>query len=700
MAPAARIPVLLLLLAAGGAARAEGGAGEEGAPDEGGAAGEEAAEELPAGEEMLVAEEAAPEGPDPGRVSSAVTVIAVDEALPASDDVASVVETAAGTTVTRLGGLGDWAGVSIRGAQVRHTEVVLDGIPLNPDGSGAVNLSELPLWAFDRVEIYRGAPPPALASSPLGGVIHLVTADAAEARQSVAASYGSHWTNRVVAAARVPETLGSLDADTFAVAEVLSTRGDYSFFSDNGTEYNLLDDGFATRENNDKLQLSAHLRQTVGGPRWRLSVLDAFLDREEGLAGHANSPTRQVRLWTLRNLAAARLSGERGDLAGELRLWGLLRREDLDDRAGEIGVGSQHSRDASSAVGVLASGRAAVAPGVVPGLTLSLRRDGYRPIDLRNDRPGTLRTRVALSGAASGDLYFLSERVLLSPALLATGLFSQTDGASVQTLLLSPRVGLLLRPLPSLALKANAGIGQRAPDFSELFGDRGAVVGNPDLRPERGRMLDLALRLAPPERGGVQGVLEAGAFANRMTDQIVYVQNAQRTMVPLNLDDSRTRGLELALALDLWARIESRSALTRSWSENLSTDPAEAGNQLPRIPAWELSQRTAVLHGERWRIGHDYSFTDGNFWDRTNFYRAAPRHLHGLFARVGSDAGLSAELSVRNLFDRVVQVVPRNPLDPDETDLVVQPLTDFVGYPLPGRTVLFTLRWAPSPGAS
>ena len=50
-----------------------------------------------------------------------------------------------------------------------------------------------------------------------------------------------------------------------------------------------------------------------------------------------------------------------------------------------------------------------------------------------------------------------------------------------------------------------------------------------------------------------------------------------------------------------------------------------------------------------------------------------------------------------NLTDRIVEVVPRNPLDPSDDARVIQPTTDFVGYPLPGRTVLVTLRWEQAP---
>ena len=64
----------------------------------------------------MVIEAERPDAPDPGQTSASVTVIAVDETLSAGADVASVVESASGTVVRRLGGLGDYAAVSIRGS--------------------------------------------------------------------------------------------------------------------------------------------------------------------------------------------------------------------------------------------------------------------------------------------------------------------------------------------------------------------------------------------------------------------------------------------------------------------------------------------------------------------------------------------------------------------------------------------------------
>ena len=131
-----------------------------------------------AGEAIVVTDERGG-APDPLDTPSSVAVIPIDEGTPQSADVAEALDAAAGAAVQRLGGLGDWSAVSLRGANLRHTQVYLDGLPLNPDGASVVNLSELPLRAFERIEVYRGGAPAALDASPLGGAVNLVTGEGA-----------------------------------------------------------------------------------------------------------------------------------------------------------------------------------------------------------------------------------------------------------------------------------------------------------------------------------------------------------------------------------------------------------------------------------------------------------------------------------------------------------------------------------------
>lgn len=658
--------------------------------------------------ELVVRDTRPAEATDPQSTSAAVTVIEVDDSLPASSDVSTVVDSASGTSVQRLGGLGDWAGVSIRGSTVRQVQVVLDGIPLNPDGASAVNLSELPLWAFERVEIFRGNAPPELAASPIGGVVHL-RSGAGRDGVSAAVSQGSLSTTRAMAMAQVGRTVRTTPTEVLAVADVFRTQGDFVFYSDNGTPYNRLDDALPTRNNNDKQQLNTHLRLRAGHPSARVSLLQAVLRRDEGLPGHANAPADDVRLTTTRSLTA--LSGDlkQGETRLQARTWLLARGDAFDDRAGEIGTGTQHNADRFRSVGGLVHAKRPLGGHVVAGLTGSVRQDHFATTDLLTDRESGAARRMAYSPAIDADVRLLRDRLVLSPVLQAQLLDSRALGrvpfsdeavspdTEAVVVAPTPRMGVLVRPVPGLAFKANAGRYLRPPDFTELFGDRGALIGNPDLEPERGVQWDVGVRGVLPEGAPIGATVELGYFENAVDDLIVMVQNSQRSSVPINLDRGWIGGIEAALTLSV-PFVESQSNLTRTTSVNLSSEPQLANNQLPRVPEWEAFQRTAFVWAEWVRVGHAWSFTDGNYWDRTNFYRAAPRSFHNLFARVSAPAPWPAlEVDVLNVTDRIVEVVPRNPLDPADTGRVVQPTTDFVGYPLPGRTLLVTLRWEHRP---
>lgn len=657
----------------------------------------------PGGGEVLVESET--EGPsDPLATAGSVTVLEVDEAVAATADVASLVDGAAGTTVVQLGGLGDFSAVSLRGSTLRQVQVHLDGVPLNPDGGDVVNLSELPLSAFSQVEVWRSAPPPGLLASPIGGVVNLITGEDRGGTR-VSATGGSLGTARVSGFGSGQAELGSTPVDGLAAVDLFSTRGDFDYLSDRGTLYNLLDDRRLQRDNNDKGQLSAHGRVRLGGERVRLTLLEAVLRREEGLPGHANTPAAAARLETNRNLAVAQLDAGGAAGRGWGRAWLLTRREILDDRAGELGVGAQQQQTDTASVGLAGHGRVALGPHVVPALTAATRMDQAGTTDLIAQAAGEPRRRWALQGAASADIILLDDALVLSPVVLAQhqrtaaadattidGL-TATDTAADTLWRADPRLGVRYRPLRALTLKATGGRYLRAPDFTELFGDRGAMIGNPGLRPETGWAWDVGAAGRTPGATWGRASAEVAHFWRASRDLIVWSQNSQRTMVPVNVGEAWVQGLELSAALELLGALDLDASLTRTVSVNLVPRAAVANNQLPRIPPWEAWIGTSLHHRERVRVGHGWSYTAPNFWDATNYFETPARSLHDAFVRVSPVPAVSLEAAARNLTDRRVEVVDRDPLDDTSDARRVQPLTDFTGYPLPGRTFLFTLTW-------
>jgi vitamin B12 transporter len=647
-------------------------------------------------------------GPDPLATSASVTVLTPDARVSAAADVGSLVESAAGTNVQRLGGLGDFAAVSIRGASLHQGEVFIDGVPLNPDGADVVNLSELPLGAFERIEVWRGNAPVSLGSAAIGGAVNLVTHTAPGARGSVA--YGSWDTARASLygageLGSAPPNPGTQRPRAQAFLEAFHTRDDFRYFADNATLYNLLDDHVVSRANNDKLQLSgfARTRAPLGAAAFGLTLVPLF--REEGVAGQANLPTHTVRLETARNLtvADANLAGD--SWRGQLLAWHLYRGEHLRDADGELdGTARDETSDAHT-VGVRTTATWAPRAWIVAASTLALRRES---IDLFDpalvDDPE--RARLAGSLSLGADVRLWSERITLSPVLLLSGLDNRSLGETADSQAATdpndvpffgsadPRLGVLVRPLPWLALKGNAGSYLRPPDLVELFGNHGAQEGNPELLPERGWQFDVGLRAETTRRGPLRLAGDLTAFWLLSEDRIVWVQNSQRSMTPVNFGRTWVQGVEASATLSAFDRVDSDTALTWQLSRNLTEGSAFANNELPRTPTLALWQSVSVHWQAFFRLGYTFNYTAPNYWDAGNLYLSAPRTLHGAFVRTEPGPGWpTLELSALNLGDSITEVVPRNPADPDDDARSVSAITDFAGYPLPGRTLLFSASW-------
>ena len=67
-----------------------------------------------------------------------------------------VLAEAVGVQVKRLGGLGAFSAISLRGSSADQVEVYLDGMLLNAAVGGGVDLGNLPLAHVGQIEIYRG----------------------------------------------------------------------------------------------------------------------------------------------------------------------------------------------------------------------------------------------------------------------------------------------------------------------------------------------------------------------------------------------------------------------------------------------------------------------------------------------------------------------------------------------------------------
>jgi len=613
--------------------------------------------------------------------TAAATVLTPQPERARSRTLPDLLEESAGVTVRRFGGVGSFATVSLRGTGANQVTLFLDGIPLRAAESGTVDLSTLPLAALARVELYRGTSPVGLGGQGIGGVVNLVTVSPTRPRTTVSASGGRFATYQ--GALTHARSAGRLHL--LAHLDLLHTAGDFPFDDDNGTPLNPADDTRHRRRNNRQEQASLLLK--VDGPagagRWRATSLT--FARSAGVPGLAPLSSTEAHLSQGREIAALAWEGERGSLAHlTARLFGEVERLRFTDRLGEVGVGRQANEETTTSVGLTVKGVREVG-----GQRITLLGQGlgerYRATNrLAEPAAATPQGRRVVTLAAEDRIDLVGGRLTVAPTVRYerylydfsgtvnfAGMVRELGGRS-DVGHLTPKLGLRWEATEALSLRANVGRYVREPSFSELFGDRGALLGNPDLRAERGTTWDVGGEWEG-DLGPLAVHLAYTYFHLDLHDLIQLVQTSQRVARPENAAAATIRGHEVEGRTRL-GRLRLTASWTHQTSKDRSGDAFADGNPLPGRPRDEVAAR-ASWEGERFAPFYGLHYQADRPLDRANLAVVAARTLHDVGVRwqPRGDRGPTVTVEIDNLTN-------------DAT-------ADVAGFPLPGRTARAGVVW-------
>ena len=124
--------------------------------------------------------------------------------------VSDVLRDVPGVAVNRLGAVGQFTQIRLRGAEANHTLAMIDGIKVSDPFAGEFDFASLIADDVARIEILRGEQSALYGSDAIGGVIHYITLSGAEAPGlRVRAEGGSFGTANT--ALRVAGVAGALD---------------------------------------------------------------------------------------------------------------------------------------------------------------------------------------------------------------------------------------------------------------------------------------------------------------------------------------------------------------------------------------------------------------------------------------------------------------------------------------------------------
>ncbi len=608
----------------------------------------------------------------PSAFSTAIDVTA--RAAPI-ETVAEVLSENVGMQVQHFGGLGAFSTISIRGSSANQVPVYLDGIPLTQSQDQAVNLSNLPLDGLETIEAYRGTVPVGFGGGGIGGVVNLVTRPADDdPHTEISVGYGSFDTRKAV----LTHTQRWGDSSLLAHISYLGSEGDFEFFDDNGTPENPTDDQTSTRINNhfDTVDLLLKGSHDLGSGA-SIELLQEVFFKDQGVPGPGNTQFNRPSLLNLRSLTYLRLRRDgmfEDTIDGDLTIYGIYNLQKFKDPDGDFGA-RQDTHNQTMLLGGSTHGtwQAPYEQNVSWFAELAYERffpanETNPPLPVRGPDQIRVRTTVALQD----EIDLFTGFVSIVPSLRFDQLWDEFSGVNVANFpdspaesstrsLWTPALGIAARPASWLTIRGNIGRFQRAPNFSELFGNSGSVLGNATLDPETGINRDIGFVLDWPAITWIDaGRFEYAFFYNDVRDLIAFEQVNPRRFRAFNVGDTRIIGHEISATTSALGFLGIDLNYTYQDSENRSVDSPE-GNQLPLRPANEVFVRPR-LYNDWGSVYYEYTYLGANPTDRDNFKVVPARSIHSVGVTAQPLSWLTLRLRADNVGDADIRDLGDFPL--------------------------------------
>lgn len=428
-----------------------------------------------------------------------------------------------GVLVTRQGGPGAPAYVSIRGSNSDEVLVIVDGQPINSTLSGEADLSRIPLANVEQVTVIRGAESARYGPGALAGVVLIETRRPTGTELTAAASAGS-WGVRdgsLSAGVDVPHVAGGV-----VTVSRITTQGDFPY--DVPPERG---GGDAIRQNDDAALTSISAAVNTRGPIG-LSMQGAATEGARGLPGSVSAPDCCARDGDTRVSGGASAHADHGPVAWTVALDAdheRTRYQDsepaippaYDDRATTTSVMGSATAAVAGPVVSLAGGAESraisIAATALTATAPSTERDDGVWTQARASRPLGAGFTGAIDGTVRVDWNSLADATVASP-----------------------RVALSVGHGPLLA-SVLGGQAYNPPSLADQYFREGVLVRpNPNLRPERVRdEIEGRLALREVALGAVRITSEVAVYRADVTGMILWFPDFRFIWSPDNYDVRR-----------------------------------------------------------------------------------------------------------------------------------------------------------------
>jgi outer membrane cobalamin receptor len=440
-------------------------------------------------------------------------------------DVADLLDLVPGVVVTRQGGPGGPATLSIRGSSADEVLVLVDGVPINSHLTGEADLSQIPLSSIQRITVVPGAQSARYGSRALAGVVLVETRQPGGAEVEAQGSIGA-WGDRdgsVSVGAGAPDGVSGR-----VTAERRTSVGDFPF-----DQLAVRGGGTGIRVNNDAGTTSLNGSMHIPAGPVSVTLRATEVDDARGLPSSIVAQDTTARAYSSRSAGGITAGQDLGHVS-----W----RGDLD-------VDHQHETDVDSTPtfggppyddhisATTVDGRGAATWVAGPGVSVTGGVEA-RTLDV---------AASALSDSAPGREYedgvWAGVRAThhVGPVLLTADGAVRVDWASLVSGATASPHGEVSASDGAIVVAVDGGQGFSPPTLADEFFHEGVLVKpNPNLRPERVRD-EVEARLAVREVGTdiVRVSGQAAVYRSDISGMILWFPNYQFVWSPQNEDVHR-----------------------------------------------------------------------------------------------------------------------------------------------------------------
>ncbi len=542
---------------------------------------------------------------------------------------------------------------SLRGFSPQCVLVLIDGVPINPDGSPA-DLSTISTESVERVDVYTSGAASRFGANALGGAVNIIsrTTTSQDQTASLAATRGSFDLQRGAANLAL-ESLGGIGAN--AGYDYQQQRNDFDYVH----PYN----GEQKRVNNSSRLYSGYLSlrpEKIRGVLAQVRVSNSHIEIPGAIFQETNGGAmakRENRHYSL------------GYTLSRLRLTATIRElyQKFADRGGFIVYDKEYLQTARLIQGEFESP-------LMRHFIVTAGSEYSSETFFNDDRVAPQRSLPKVSRrtiAAYGGLTALRNVGIFELSAETRFRVDNVDDKSHSSPFAG--VGCKLRLPVTIGGHASYSESYRLPPIDALFW-RGDVFSeaNSQLRPEQAISREVGLTLKY-DRSFVLAANQTW-FKSDVTDQIIWRRQFDGRYKPVNIDQSRYVGTETSLALSPKNhRVELTYHRTSLAATNLSRSSGYYGQTVPFKPD-QVERLALEVDFMLFTMQYSYSFTGERQIREANTKSLPGFALHDIILELPFSVWSrrhTLQLAMLNVTDERYELLERMPMPPRSASLTL-----------------------------